>query len=99
MHTPHILIIDDSEDILRLLEILFITEGCQVTTCIDGYQGIAAYNKADIDVVVTDFLMPTIDGLDVLAAIRKSANPAPVILITGHASVEKAVEAMKGGAF
>lgn len=99
MHTPHILIIDDSEDILRLLEILFITEGYEVTTCVDGDQGISAYKKGDIDVVVTDFLMPKIDGLDVLSAIRKSNNPAPVILITGHASVEKAVEAMKGGAF
>jgi DNA-binding NtrC family response regulator len=99
MHTPHILIIDDSDDILRLLEILFITEGYEVTTCVDGDQGIAAYKKGDIDVVVTDFLMPNIDGLDVLSAIRKSINPVPVILITGHASVEKAVEAMKGGAF
>src|SRR5690348_4226760 len=99
MHVPHVLLVDDDADTLRLLEILFATEGYEVTTCTDGAQAIATFNKESVDVVVTDFLMPKIDGLDVLSTVKKSGHPVPVILVTGYGTIERAVDAMRGGAF
>ena len=99
MKTPRILIVDDDSDILAYLEIVFSTEGFDVTTCTSGAQAISLYRKESVDLIITDFMMPNIDGLDVLAAIRTSGDPIPVILITGFGSIEKAVDAMKAGAF
>jgi DNA-binding NtrC family response regulator len=96
---PHVLLVDDDPDFLILLEILFSTEGFRVTTAANGSQAITILKREFIDLVVTDFLMPNIDGLDVLASVKASGKPVPVILITGHGSIEKAVNAIKAGAF
>jgi len=99
LKTPTVLIIDDDPDILILLEIFFSADGYRVITSSTGSEAISIYKKNNIDLVITDFLMPTIDGLDILAAVRSSNKPVPVILITGHGSIEKAVDTMKAGAF
>ena len=99
LKTPTVLIIDDDPDILILLEIFFSADGYRVITSSTGSEAISIYKKNNIDLVITDFLMPTIDGLDILAAVRSSNKPIPVILITGHGSIEKAVDTMKAGAF
>jgi len=94
-----ILIIDDQETLCY-----FLTESLEEK----GYQAIAAYTAAEglevvtrqqIDLVLLDLKLPDGDGLDVLYEIRKADSSLPVIVLTGHAGVESAVQAMKLGAY
>jgi len=98
-NTPHILLIDDEAIALANLTHVFEKEGYQVTACKDGESGLAAMQKQEFDLVLTDLKMPGIDGMDVLRHIRETTPDVPVIMITGHASLDSAVDAMKAGAY
>ena len=74
-------------------------EGYQVTACKDGEAGLAAMSTTAFDLVLTDLRMPGIDGMDVLKHVRAWAPDVPVIMITGYATLDSAVEAMKAGAY
>ncbi|MCS6786247.1 MAG: sigma-54 dependent transcriptional regulator [Thiobacillaceae bacterium] len=99
MNAPHILLIDDEAIALANLTHVLEREGYRVTACRDGQTGLAALAAGDIDVVLTDLRMPGIDGLEVLHRVRADRPDVPVIVITGHAAVDSAVEAMKAGAY
>ena len=96
---PHILLIDDEAIALANLSHVFEKEGYRVTTCKDGESGLAEMQKHAFDLVLTDLRMPGIDGMDVLRHIRETTPEVPVIMITGHASLDSAVDAMKAGAY
>ncbi len=96
---PHILLIDDESIALSNMSHVLEREGYTVTACENGERGLAAMQAAEFDVVLTDLRMPGIDGMDVLRHIRESTPDVPVIMITGHASLDSAVDAMKAGAF
>jgi DNA-binding NtrC family response regulator len=70
-----------------------------VRTAARGRSGEELFHSWNPDVVVTDLLLPDLDGLDVLQRLKRGARPVEVIVLTGHASVPKAVEAMRAGAF
>jgi len=70
---------------------------CSVAT--SGPQGAQQIEQGAFDVVVTDLVMPELDGMEILARARQSLPDCEVILVTGHATVPKAVEAMQQGAF
>jgi DNA-binding NtrC family response regulator len=74
-------------------------EGYKVTACENGESGLAAMQSTEFDIVLTDLRMPGIDGMDVLRHIRESIPDLPVIMITGQATLDSAVDAMKAGAF
>jgi len=95
---PHILLIDDEAIALSNLSHVLEREGYAVTACRDGESGLAAMQSTRFDLVLTDLRMPGIDGMDVLRHIRESTPDVPVIMITGHATLDSAVEAMKAGA-
>jgi len=95
---PHILLIDDEAIALSNLSHVLEREGYQVTACQDGESGLAAMQSTRFDLVLTDLRMPGIDGMDVLHHIRETTPDVPVIMITGHATLDSAVEAMKAGA-
>jgi DNA-binding NtrC family response regulator len=78
-----------------------ILEGVSFTveTCSSGYSAIETMQKRDFDLIITDLKMPGMSGLEVLKTVRTLQPQIPVILITGFASVDTAVEAMKNGAF
>jgi DNA-binding NtrC family response regulator len=95
---PHILLIDDEVIALSNLSHVLEREGYAVTACENGESGLAAMQSTLFDLVLTDLRMPGIDGMDVLRHIRETTPEVPVIMITGHATLDSAVEAMKAGA-
>jgi len=96
---PNILLIDDEAIALSNLRHVFEREGYTVTACKSGEAGLAAMKAAAFDLVLTDLRMPGIDGMEVLAHIRANTPDVPVIMITGHATLDSAVDAMKAGAY
>jgi DNA-binding NtrC family response regulator len=96
---PHILLIDDEPIALSNMSHVLEREGYAVTACENGESGLAAMQNTQFDIVLTDLRMPGIDGMDVLRHIRETTPDVPVIMITGHATLDSAVDAMKAGAF
>ncbi|MDP3420258.1 MAG: sigma-54 dependent transcriptional regulator [Thiobacillus sp.] len=99
MNETRILLIDDETIALTNLTHVLQREGYAVTACKDGETGLAALRKTDFDLVLTDLKMPGIDGMEVLREVHTRYPGVPVIMITGHASLDSAVEAMKAGAY
>jgi len=97
--TPHILLIDDEPGSREGLKLLLTREGYQVTAVESGEKALTLFDTTTFDVVITDLFLPGVSGIDILKRVRQMALPANVILITGNASAETAVEAMKEGAF
>ena len=93
-----ILIIDDDEDVRQLLAESLGASGYSVTSADSGERAIAAVRESPIDLVVLDLVLPRVDGLEVLKEITTLRPETAVIMITGHASVETAIKAMKMGA-
>jgi DNA-binding NtrC family response regulator len=98
MNKPHILLIDDEAIALSNLTHVLKREGYDVTACKDGEAGLEALERSDFDLVLTDLKMPGIDGMEVLRQVHATEPDVPVIMITGHATLDSAVEAMKAGA-
>ncbi len=94
-----ILIVDDEEDILYVLEGHLTRAGYSVTTARDGKEALARFREARHDLVIADVRMPKLDGLGLLRALREIDAGIGVIMITGHGSIDTAVEAMKVGAY
>jgi len=93
-----ILVVDDEPKLGKLVAEMLELDGHTVQRVGGGREALAAMKNFAMDVVVTDLRMPEVDGLAVLAAAAKQADPPDVVLMTGHASTESAVEAMKRGA-
>lgn len=93
-----ILFVDDEQLLHGLFERLFARHGMTVTCCSDATQAIEALKKTAYDLVVTDFMMPDIDGFELLSFIRKEHPAIKVIMITAHSNVQHAVRSMKSGA-
>lgn len=94
-----ILIVDDERNYLLVLEALLSEEGYQVITADDARKGLELLQENDLDVVITDMKMPGIDGMEFMERVRLRTPDLPVIMMTAFGSVEKAVEAMRKGAF
>jgi DNA-binding NtrC family response regulator len=100
MNEPaRILIIDDEESIRDSVGQVLEKEGYGVETAVSGQEGLGLFGKKTFEVVYLDLKLPGIQGLDVLSRIKETSPVTPVIIITGYASIESAVEAMKRGAF
>jgi len=95
----HVLIVDDETNIRRVLAAMLKRDGYEVTTAEDGEKALAAMQRAPVDVVVTDLVMPRMGGMDLLRQVASAHPDVPVIMITAHGTVDTAVEAMKSGAF
>jgi nitrogen regulation protein NR(I) len=95
----HILIVDDENNIRRVLAAMLKREGYEVTAAADGEQALAVLQKVPISVVVTDLVMPRVDGMELLKRVAADLPDIPVIMITAHGSVDSAVAALKAGAF
>ncbi len=93
-----VLAVDDEPAMIEWLKILLEHEGYEVRTAMIGTRGEEIFKTWKPDVVVTDMLLPDIDGLELLRRFKQTNPATEVIVVTGHASVPKAVEAMKAGA-
>lgn len=96
---PRVLLIDDDESLRRVTEYNLGLAGFHVYGAASGREGIALFRKHLPDLVVTDVRLGDLDGLQVLAAIKKEAPVTPVIVMTAFGSIEMAVKAMEEGAF
>lgn len=96
---PSILIVDDEAFIRKTLKDLLNDEGFEVTTAANGYEALKALEKDQPDLALLDIWMPGIDGIETLKEIKKIAPELPVIMITGHGTVDTAVSATKFGAY
>ena len=94
-----ILVIDDEKNIREGLSAALELEGYSVRLAADGREGLAQIEKGDIDLVITDLRMPGISGEEVLARVRGESPGIPVIVLTGHGSIDTAVDAMRNGAY
>jgi len=94
-----VLVVDDEQDIRDASERILSRIGYQVQKASRGDEALDILNKNSIDIVLLDLKMPGMDGMEVLAKIRERSTKIQVIVITGYATVETAIEAMKQGAY
>jgi len=94
-----ILIVDDEKNYPTILGEVIKEEGYSPVTASSSLEAIDVLKKAEIDLVLTDVKMPGMDGIELLEHIKGSHPDLPVIVMTAHGSVEKAVEAMHKGAY
>jgi DNA-binding NtrC family response regulator len=95
----NILIIDDDESIRDSCSQVLKKERYSVKTAKDGSEGLKVFKKEFFHTVLLDLKLPGLDGMEILSRIKEKYADTPVIIITGYASIESAVEAMKRGAF
>jgi CheY-like chemotaxis protein len=99
MQEPYkILVIDDEPFIRSLFETVLTEEECTVASYGSSREGIEAACQSTFDVVITDIMMPELTGIDVLRSVKKHSPDTGVIMITGYASLETAMEALHLGA-
>jgi len=94
-----ILVIDDDHDHLRVIMDVLKEAGHEVTTASDGRSGIKAMTTDPCDIVLTDLMMPQMDGMKVLDHIVKTSPETKCIILTGFGTIRSSVDAIKSGAF
>src|SRR5262245_13472643 len=98
--TPiRVLIVDNDEALARAMEESLAKVGYDLFVATSGPEGARKIETDTFDVIVTDLVMNDVDGMEILARARQNLPDSEVILVTGHATVPKAVEAMQQGAF
>ncbi len=96
---PAVLIVDDETTIIESLEGILSDDGFEVLHAFNGYEALKKIETASPDIVLLDIWMPGMDGIETLKEIKKIAPNLPVVMITGHGSIESAVDATKSGAY
>lgn len=94
-----ILIVDDEEEFVQALAERLTIREYDVTTTFTGQDAIDKVGQFNFDIVILDVKMPGVSGVDVLKAIKSTKPLTEVIMLTGNATVETAIEGMKLGAF
>ena len=92
------MLVDDEERFLSTTKKLLSKKGYEVITAASGAEALDALRFNEIHVVILDVKMPGMDGIETLKAIKRSHPLVEVIMLTGHATVESAVEGLKSGA-
>ena len=93
-----VLIVDDEKEFLELLSERMEARGMEVATSTSAAEALKFMETNSYDAIVLDLMMPEMDGLETLKAIKEKNPDVQVILLTGHATLEKGIEAMKLGA-
>ncbi len=98
----HFLLVDDEKDFIETLARRLRQRDFEVDCAFDGMEALERLDKdekGEVDVVVLDVKMPGLDGVETLAEIKKRRPVVEVLMLTGHADIQSAVEAVKFGAF
>jgi DNA-binding NtrC family response regulator len=98
-HPIRLLVVDDEPELLQVLEQAFCRRGMLVACTGNGAEALAAISERVFDVVLLDLKMPGMDGVEVLERIKRLQPLAEVIVLTGHPSMELAMECLRLGAF
>ncbi|MDP8224547.1 MAG: response regulator [Candidatus Lernaella stagnicola] len=93
-----ILIVEDDPAISHSFAAFLKRKGYDVECAVDGVEGLRRLRKSAFDLVVSDIMMPRLNGLDFLAAVKEESADLPVVMVTGFAELETAITAMKKGA-
>lgn len=93
-----VLLVDDEEEFIELMSQRLETRGLKVVTVTSGEQAIVMAGDQNFDVAVVDLAMPGIDGIETLKQIKEKRPDIEVIMLTGQATVQSGIEAMKYGA-
>jgi signal transduction histidine kinase len=96
---PHILIVDDEPEIRQMMALLLQKDGLRITCAEDVAEAFKLLELEQFDVIISDVMMPGEDGITFLGRIHDSRPDIPVVLMTGQAQLEMAVNAIKNGAF
>jgi CheY-like chemotaxis protein len=96
---PTILFVDDEQIVLDSARKLLRKEPLQVDVVHSGGEGLVRLEQGGVDIVLTDLMMPGMDGLELLRRIKDRWPALPVIMVTGYATISTAMEAMRLGAF
>jgi two-component system NtrC family response regulator len=94
-----LLVVDDEKNYLLVLKELLSDEGYEVLTAQSGANALAILKETELDLILTDMKMPGMSGLELLEKLKQKDPQLPVVMMTAFGTVEKAVEAMKKGAF
>ena len=94
-----ILVVDDESNYLTVMEALLEEAGYEVLTALSGPEALKIADRTDLDLVLTDMKMPKMSGIELLATLHRLYQELPVVIMTAFGTVEKAVRAMKEGAF
>jgi len=98
-NSPKILIIDDEPGMAGGLKLVLEDYGYSLEIASTGNEGLRIFNEGNFDLVLTDLLLPDIDGLEVLRQVKEASPLTEVIVITAYGSIEKAILATKAGAY
>jgi PAS domain S-box-containing protein len=98
-HTPRILVVDDEARIREACKMVLQECGYEVSLASDGFQALGHIPAEHFDIILLDLMMPGMSGFDALAKIKALDPDTVVIVITGYATLEHSVDAMKKGAF
>ncbi|MGD9949580.1 MAG: response regulator [Desulfobulbus sp.] len=93
-----VLLIDDEQDFMDVLAERMRDRGMQVSTTTSPLEAMELAEEGGYDAIVLDLMMPEMDGIEALARLREKNPDLQIILLTGHATIEKGIEAMKLGA-
>jgi DNA-binding NtrC family response regulator len=96
---PKILIVDDEPRLCSSLKALLSHQGYEAHTSSGGKQAMESLAGNGFDLVLLDIVMPDVDGYQVMDYMDRRSLETPIIFITGHASVDSAVSALRGGAY
>jgi two-component system response regulator PilR (NtrC family) len=94
-----VLVVDDEENIREVLSNYLENMNYDVVTAVDGQDALNKYEKGEFDLIISDLLMPKVDGLELLKQIRIIDKDIIFLMITGYPSIETAVDAIKKGAY
>lgn len=93
-----VLLVDDEEQFVKALSQRLTGRGMKIEAATTGEDALRQAQGKDFDAIVLDLVMPGLDGLEVLRQLRRENPDLQIIMLTGHATVEKSVEAIKEGA-
>ena len=94
-----ILVVDDEKNYLRVLSAVLEDEDYEVLTAQSGQEALEILKSSDLDLILTDMKMPAMNGIELLEKIKVMDPDLPVIMMTAHGTIDKAVEAMQKGAY
>jgi DNA-binding NtrC family response regulator len=94
-----VLVIDDEDDVREMLELVLTGDGFDVVTADGGLAAVELAKRRRFDLTISDLKMPGMDGIETLTALKRIDASMEVIIVTGYASEETAVECLERGAY
>lgn len=96
---PNVLVIDDEKSIRSTLREILEYENFKVEEAGDGAEGLKMAEKGTYDLILCDIKMPKMDGIELLSKLQEAGSDTPIVMLSGHGTIDTAVEAIKKGAF